>query len=130
MPDGARVVIDASVVVALLQDPALGQRVLLGRRFTAPALVFPEVAHALRRLERLGQLDERASTALFETLLSLPMDIVDWRPGAARVWTLRHTVTPYDASYVALAELLDVPLVTADRRLANAPGIRCEVMLL
>src|SRR5690606_3322260 len=56
MPDGARVVIDASVVVALLQDPALGEGALRDRRFTAPALVFPEVAHALRRLERLGRL--------------------------------------------------------------------------
>ena len=44
-----------------------------------------------------------------------------------RCWELRANVTVYDAVYVALAELLDAPLVTADRKLANAPGIRCQV---
>ena len=48
----------------------------------------------------------------------------------ARCWELRDNVTPYDAAYVALAEALGVPLLTADARLANAPGIRCEVELL
>ena len=51
-------------------------------------------------------------------------------PLLARCWELRENVTPYDASYVALAEALRVPLLTADARLANAPGIRCEVELL
>ena len=51
-------------------------------------------------------------------------------PLIARCWELRHNVTAYDASYVALAEALGVPLLTADARLANAPGIRCEVELL
>jgi predicted nucleic acid-binding protein len=39
-------------------------------------------------------------------------------------------VTAYDACYVALAEAVDAPLLTADRRLANAPGIRCAVELI
>ena len=45
----------------------------------------------------------------------------------ARVWGLRENVTPYDAWYVALAEVLDVPLATLDLRLARAPGVTCEV---
>jgi len=47
-----------------------------------------------------------------------------------RIWELRHNVTPYDAAYVALAEVLDAPLLTADARLADASGIRCAVELL
>ena len=46
-----------------------------------------------------------------------------------RAWALRESVTCYDACYVALAELLDVPLVTLDRRLARAPGPRCTVLV-
>ncbi len=51
-------------------------------------------------------------------------------PLLPRVYALRNNITPYDAVYVALAEALNCPLVTADARLANAPGIRCEVQLV
>jgi predicted nucleic acid-binding protein len=47
-----------------------------------------------------------------------------------RVWELRDTVGAYDAQYVALAELLDSALVTADGRLARAAGLRCPVEFL
>jgi predicted nucleic acid-binding protein len=130
MPGRERVVLDAAALIDLLQDQSgVGAR-LQGLRFTAPALIFPETASAFRKGELRGTLDARESRALFEAMLEVPMDIVDWRPTATRVWELRHTVTPYEASYIALAELLDVPLVTADRRLANAPGIRCEVIVV
>jgi predicted nucleic acid-binding protein len=58
------------------------------------------------------------------------MTIQHWphRLLASRAWELRDTVTYYDASYVALAELLDAPLVTLDRRLAQAPGPRCAFL--
>ena len=44
-----------------------------------------------------------------------------------RVWELRNNLTPYDASYVALAELLDVPIITSDARMARAPGHNANV---
>lgn len=60
---------------------------------------------------------------------------LEWWPyelRAARVWELRHNLTSdngsYVASYVALAERLDAPLVTLDRRISRAPGLRCTVM--
>lgn len=130
MAGRARVVVDAAALIALLQEPARVGARLEGLRFTAPALVFPESANTFRKLELRGVLDRDDSTALFEAMLEVPIDIVDWRPSAHRVWELRHTVTAYDASYVALAELLDVPLVTADRRLASAPGVRCEIVVV
>jgi predicted nucleic acid-binding protein len=47
-----------------------------------------------------------------------------------RCWELRHTVTVYDAAYVALAEALAIPLLTADARLSRAAGLRCEIKLV
>jgi len=45
-------------------------------------------------------------------------------------WALRENLTVYDAAYVALAECLGVPLLTADSRLANVPGARCRIEVL
>jgi predicted nucleic acid-binding protein len=47
-----------------------------------------------------------------------------------RMWQLRENVTAYDAAYVALAEALDCPVVTADARLSRAPGLRCTVTVV
>ena len=47
-----------------------------------------------------------------------------------RAFELRANVSAYDATYVALAEHLDCPLVTGDARLANAPGVRCQFEVL
>ncbi len=52
-----------------------------------------------------------------------------FEPLASRVWALHPTVTAYDAAYVALAEELDAPLATLDRRLARASGPTCEFLL-
>ena len=38
-----------------------------------------------------------------------------------RIWELRDSVTAYDAAYVALAEAIECPLVTAAARLSGAP---------
>jgi predicted nucleic acid-binding protein len=47
-----------------------------------------------------------------------------------RAWALRDNVTPYDACYIALAEALDCPLLTADTRLASAQGTGCTIEIL
>jgi predicted nucleic acid-binding protein len=62
--------------------------------------------------------------------LSLPIAVYPTAALLRRVWELRDNVTAYDACYVALAEALRCPLVTADRRLAKAPGTRCEFDLV
>lgn len=71
----------------------------------------------------------RAELALLD-LAELPMKRAAHRPLLARCWELRASVTAYDAAYVALAEALEVVLVTADRRVARAPGIRCPVEII
>jgi predicted nucleic acid-binding protein len=60
----------------------------------------------------------------------LPLERAAHRPLLTRCWELRENVSVYDAAYVALAEALDVVLLTADARLVRAPGIRCRVELL
>ncbi|HYZ40455.1 MAG TPA: type II toxin-antitoxin system VapC family toxin [Stellaceae bacterium] len=47
-----------------------------------------------------------------------------------RVWELRTNLTAYDAVYVALAEALEAPLLTRDRRLATATGHHARIVLV
>lgn len=97
----------------------------------APHLIDAEVGHVLRRGERTGEIsDETARTAL----LALP-EMIDYRYPhtgrlAQRAWDLRHTITFYDGLYVALAAVLDLPLLTADVRLSKASGLSCRLVLI
>ena len=68
----------------------------------------------------------RAASAVAD-LADLPLRRSSQQPLLHRIWELRHAVTPYDAAYIALAEALDVVLVTADARLSRAAGVRCEI---
>lgn len=53
-----------------------------------------------------------------------------WVPGST-AWELRHDLSGYDATYVALAEHTEASaLLITDARLAKATGIRCPVQLL
>lgn len=55
------------------------------------------------------------------------MELWPYEALAARIWQLRANLTSYDAAYVALAETIDAPLVTLDRRIRQAPGISCTI---
>jgi predicted nucleic acid-binding protein len=127
-------VVDASVlVVALADDGADGDRGrdrLRGEALAAPELADLEVASALRRQLAVGSVDGRRALMALTDLADLPMTRVPHRPLLRRCWELRDNLTVYDAAYVALAESLDATLVTADVRLARAPGPRCPVELL
>jgi predicted nucleic acid-binding protein len=128
-----RVVCDASALLALIlardADGRWVARALRGARISAPTLVRYETANAIRGHERAGRLTGEQATSAHEHLLALP--IQQWPYGmlARRVWELRHNLTAYDASYVALAELLDATLLTLDAAIARTPGIRCSVDL-
>lgn len=129
----SELVIDASAVVAWLLDASgTGARVaeqLSGADLAAPSLLPAEVTSALRRAEMSRELDPHTSGGALWRGLALPVSLHAFAPLAARIWQLRHVVTPYDAWYVALAEGLGVPLLTLDARLARAPGLRCEIVL-
>jgi predicted nucleic acid-binding protein len=128
------IVVDASVLAtALCDDNDDGRRArsrLRGERLSAPELIDLEVASVFRRLSAGGKLvPARADQALAD-LEALRLERVPHRQLLRRCWELRKNVTVYDAAYIALAEILDVPFVTADRRLASAPGTSCVFEVL
>jgi len=128
------IVVDASVVVtALADDGPDGDRArqrLRGERLAAPHLLDLEVTSAWRRLAAAGHLDERRARLALADLQGLRVVRVWHATLLDRCWELRDNFTVYDAAYVALAELLEVTLVTADGKLAKAPGARCPIEAL
>lgn len=128
------IVIDASVLApALADDGGDGDRArarLRGERLCAPSLIDLEVASVLRRAVTAKQLDKRRAAQALADLMLLPLRRVGHIALLDRIWELRDNVTAYDGAYVALAELASATLVTADARLARAPGTRCEIEIL
>ena len=128
------IVVDASVLATALGDDGPdgdhARARLRGERLSAPELVDLEVTSVLRRQVHSGAADPRRAALALADLAVLPLRRAPHRPLLARCWELRDNLTVYDASYVALAEVLDVTLLTADGRLARAPGLRCHVEIL
>ena len=118
------VVVDASAVIAALSTQ--GANTLLMARLGgatelyAPQLLDIEILHALRRLVATGQLSPERAQEVREDCASLRIQRYPHEPLADRAWDLRDYLTPSDAIYVALAEVLEVPLVTCDRRFQTA----------
>jgi predicted nucleic acid-binding protein len=128
------IVVDASVLVEILlltrEGLVLGERLLApASSLCAPELIDVEVAQIVRRYERLGDLSAARGAAMLEDLADFPLERYTHRPLLARMWELRPNITAYDAAYVALAEVLEAPLLTRDGRLARTPhGARVELV--
>ncbi len=121
-------VIDASAVVAALVDSGPdGQwaETLLTSDLAAPHLLPVEVANVLRRAANAGEITDDIASLAHVDLLDLRVQLVSYETVAPRIWELRHNLTAYDAWYVAVAELLDVPLATVDHRLVGSSGPTC-----
>jgi predicted nucleic acid-binding protein len=128
------IVVDASVLApALADDGSGGDRArarLAGETIAAPELIDVEVVSVVRRAARAGRMEERRSAQALADLAALPLRRAPHLPLLERVWELRENLTVYDAAYVALAEAIGAPLLTADSALVDAPGARCPVELL
>jgi len=119
------------LVAALVDTGANGtwaEEVLAGGSLHAPELARVEATNILRRLELAKQLTTSEANAAHDDLMQLDLELFSFDPFADRIWELRHTVTSYDAWYVALAEALGLPLATLDGRLSKAKGVTCKFL--
>ena len=121
------IVVDASAVIEVLLATPVSHVIerWLHRSdasLHAPQLLDIEVLQVLRRLCAQGVTTADRCREALDDLADLPIARYGHGPLVERIWALRHTVTAYDAAYVVLAEALDAPLLTRDRRLAGASG--------
>lgn len=129
------VVLDASVVVEILLRTDTGRNAFQqiateGHGVHAPHLLDIEVMYALRRLvlkQELSRQDAGTAVALLPQLQIARHAHLLLLP---RIWELRDAVTAYDAAYVSLAEILDLPLWTCDAKLSRSHGHRAKIVLL
>lgn len=124
------IVVDASAAVCALLNAGPARRALGEEQLHAPHLIDPEVANALRRAVASSQIDPGDARNALDRWVRLGMSRYPVIRLLERVWQLRENLSAYDASYVALAEALGCPLLTADARLGRAPGLRCPVTVV
>jgi predicted nucleic acid-binding protein len=125
-------VIDASALVELFvgaaPDAELRHRALTGVN-SAPELIDVESAQSIRKLVLAGHISNKHGTAAINQVRDAPLTRVTHRALLNRVWELRHAITAYDATYIALAERLRVPLLTCDARLGGSNGHEADVVV-
>ena len=127
-------VVDASVIPPAIADGGPDGHTcrarIKGQQLVAPDLLRIETLSVLRRQLASGSLSSEQATNALDDLSRLPLVVYPTAPFLRRAWEIRDNVTAYDACYVALAETLDCTLLTADSRLANAPGTRCQIEII
>jgi predicted nucleic acid-binding protein len=128
-------VIDASVLANVVGDDGVDGRrargeVRIAGDAAAPDLVDVETVAVLRKRWLAGTISDQRFAAAIADLEELSLDRYPTLPFMRRAYDLRANVTAYDAAYVGLAEGLGCELLTADRRLAGAPGLMCVVRVL
>jgi predicted nucleic acid-binding protein len=124
------IVIDASAALLGLLNDGDARALLSAEAVACPHLTDSELAHALRSQVRRGVVGEADASNALDAWSRLGLERVSVGGLLGRIWELRDNVSAYDASYVAVAEVLAAPLVTADARLARAPGPRCTVTVV
>ena len=129
------IVVDASAVLELLLRTEKGikvqERVLdAGESLHAPHLIDIEVTQTLRRLVILKEITAARGKQALEDHVALHIKRAEHKDLLERVWSLRDSITAYDAAYVVLAEILDCPLITCDARLARSHGHKARIELI
>jgi predicted nucleic acid-binding protein len=128
------IVADASVLANAVgddgSDGATARSSLAGNDLSIPDLADVEVVSVLRRRWLAKSITARRFASAISDLASIPADRYPVLPFVPRAYELRSNVSPYDATYIALAENLGCSLITADGRLARAHGPRCRIIVL
>jgi predicted nucleic acid-binding protein len=124
------IVVDASAALSALLNAGPARSALASEQLHAPHLIDSEVASGLRRKVAAQKLDADAGWTALDTLRRLGMTRYSVFTLLDRAWELRDNLSAYDASYVALAELLGCTLLTADGRISGAPGLRCPITVV
>lgn len=124
------IVVDASAALLGLANDGEARGLLREGAVVCPHLADSEVVHALRSQVRRGDLAAPAAERMLSVWQRLGLERVAVAGVLGRVWELRENLSAYDATYVAVAEALEVPLVTADGRLGRAPGPRCAITVV
>ena len=124
------IVLSCSAAVSALLNDGQARSIVAAETVQAPHLVDTEVVSALRRQVCAGDLDAQDAHQALEVWKQLGLIRYAATPLLERVWELRDSATAYDAMYVALAENLGCPLVTADARLTQAHGLRCAITVV
>ena len=123
-------IVDAGVVVELIAADLDPDR-LGDEELGAPHLIDSEVMHVLRGLVHRGVLTEEQGTNALDGFARIMLTRFSAERLRPRIWALRHNLSGYDATYVALAEATSATaLVTTDARLARSPGPECRIDLL
>ncbi len=128
------IVLDASAAIDWLLQTAVGQQIekriyARGESLHAPHLLDVEVTQVLRRLVRERAVSEPRADQAIHDLLDLRVTRYPHFIFLPQIWRLRHNLSAYDASYVALAEKLDATLITRDAGMASASvrGVSVEL---
>jgi predicted nucleic acid-binding protein len=120
------IVVDTSAVLSVLlgrpEVTGLAERVRSDGDLHAPHLLDVEFQHALRRLVLSGAISDDRAIDVRSDFADLTIVRYPHVPLADRTWALRHNMTAYDAAFVVLAEILEVPMITCDARLARSPA--------
>lgn len=128
------IVVDASVLSNALgddgHDGGVARTRLAADDLAGPDLIDVETVAVLRKRWLAGDIGEGRFRAAIGDLEDLELERYPTLGLMRRAFELRANVTAYDAAYVALAEQLGCVLLTADERLANAPGLKCSVEVL
>lgn len=104
------------------------EALFVGNDLVAPDLINTEVLSVVRGLLLRSLIEEEAAERAVANLAAAPVRRFTTESLVRPIWAMRRNVTPYDATYVALARRLGCPLLTLDRRLARAPGLGIDIV--
>lgn len=124
------IVVDASAALFALLASGPARQIVAAEQLHVPHLIDSEVASGMRRRVAARRIGAEEAWSALDTWRHLGMTRYPVFSLLDRIWELRDNVSAYDGSYVALAEALGCALLSADRRLARAPGVRCPITVV